>query len=92
MQLIIELLDNNNLVLDHYKQIAKEKKNWFSRYSSSLSFHGSMRDVLLFFEQLTMTPITITPDAIEIHTNNQHISQVATTISWIVYTKKSPST
>lgn len=84
MEYITELLEKHNLTLDYYKQTKKEHKEWFSRFNDSLSFHGPVVEVLLFFEKLTAAPIIITPTSIELIINNENHAQVTTTLSWLI--------
>lgn len=84
MECITELLEKNNLSLDYYKQTTKEHKEWVSHFNDSLSFHGPITQILLFFKKLATASIIIIPSSIELTMNNQNIAQVSTTLSWFM--------
>lgn len=82
---IITLLEKNNLILCRYNQISKEKNESYVRFTTTISFQGIITNVLIFFEQLCAMPTLIIPTTIELHTNNQQLTDVVTNLSWIIY-------
>jgi hypothetical protein len=93
---IVTLLESHKLTLVHYKHSTKEKKSWYSHYTTNVAFQGSMAAIYTFFEALSHNKKGIITIALELHTDSKQITHATATLSWITYkensTKKSPST
>lgn len=84
MHSLIELFELNKLTLTNYKRITKEKKEWYTHYTTSLFFQGMLADILAFFKAVSSNNYGIVPTKIEIHTDNKRITHVTAIVSWIV--------
>ncbi len=87
MHTLIELFELNKLTLVHYKRITKEKKEWYTHYTTSLLFQGALPDIFAFFKTLSCNNYGIVPTKIEMHTDNKKITHVTAIVSWILCKK-----
>lgn len=87
MQALIKLFETHNLILTHYKQMTKEKKEWYTIYTAAVHFQGLLADILMFFKALSENHYGIIPLKVNLNTDAHAVTHVAVTVSWVLSKK-----